>query len=46
MAASHCSWVSPRALKSANCHGIVEARVGIRRSTKRAHDEQKAQSPS
>jgi len=37
---------TPSAGRSANCHGVIVARVGMNRSMKRTHDEQNAQSPS
>ena len=45
-AASASSGETPRASRSANCQGVTAAVVGMCRSMNRAHEVQKAQSPS
>jgi len=44
--ASASACLTPNASRSANCHGVTVADVGICRSMNRAHEVQKAQSPS
>ncbi len=44
--ASASACLTPNASRSANCHGVTVAGVGMCRSMNRAHDVQKAQSPS